>query len=486
MPTAVRIRPSKLLHLLIAVTLCVLGTTAMGDTTVTQETHDQLVKRLAALEKKASAFGPAYTPLYKAALPWYEKWGGRKKGPVDSWMVSPEEYANELATALEKGHNYIAENPGASFPLCFEKKLPGGKTVSVNYLLGLPEGFPEKGHKFPLLIGLHGAGWLAHKVSYSRGDKKPGPMFSVTPINEGGPWQMDFLNAYLDELERILPIDPDRVYVEGHSLGAMGTWEWAMCNPERLAAISPRAGVGSPFRAVRMKNVPAWVIHGSEDDAIPYGYAEQMVTALKALGAEVKYSLLKGAPHNMPPDFDEKPVREWYLQHTRSKKPAPADPIDGLGIRKSGISEPAVITVPEGAFWKVDPAPIGDTTRSRDTSRNAAKALFKKVHDHNALVDSQIIEEVDPVTSTIAYWLPVPKDLQSSVSGDKSVTVLKPREVVRFYGRGETEKVTKQFSKSASKFTKKGRTLSDKIWITPLSGFRRNPTFVAEYWVEIR
>ena len=46
--------------------------------------------------------------------------------------------------------------------------------------------------------------------------------------------------AYLDELCRMFPIDQDHVYVEGHSMGGIATWEWAMGNPERFAAISPR------------------------------------------------------------------------------------------------------------------------------------------------------------------------------------------------------------------------------------------------------
>ena len=41
-------------------------------------------------------------------------------------MVSPEQYATELADAFEHGRNYIAENPGSQWPLMFEKTLAGG------------------------------------------------------------------------------------------------------------------------------------------------------------------------------------------------------------------------------------------------------------------------------------------------------------------------------------------------------------------------
>ena len=74
-----------------------------ADTPVTpawQGTHDQLVARLRSLAPKEGIFGPAYAPLYRAALPWYERWGGRNPNPVDDFMVSPEVYAGELASAL--------------------------------------------------------------------------------------------------------------------------------------------------------------------------------------------------------------------------------------------------------------------------------------------------------------------------------------------------------------------------------------------------
>ena len=53
--------------------------------------HDELVLRLRGLAGKEGAFGPAYRPLYHAAIGWYELWGGRDPAPVDADMVSPED-----------------------------------------------------------------------------------------------------------------------------------------------------------------------------------------------------------------------------------------------------------------------------------------------------------------------------------------------------------------------------------------------------------
>jgi hypothetical protein len=131
--------------------------------------HDRLVERLQAVSGKAGAFGPEFEPLYRAAISWYGAWGGRNDTKVDNNMVGPEAYATELATALEQGRNFIEENPGALFPLAFERTLSNGKVVTCNYWLSLPAGFPRTGGPYPLIVDLHGSGWLGHKISFVRG-----------------------------------------------------------------------------------------------------------------------------------------------------------------------------------------------------------------------------------------------------------------------------------------------------------------------------
>jgi len=446
-----------------------------------QERHDQLVQRLRNLAAKEGAFGPAYQHLYHAALPWYELWGGRDQAPVDADMVSPEDYASELAGALEGGRNYFAENPGALFPLVFRKTLPSGREVGVNYWLSLPAGFPEAGRTYPLVVGLHGSGWLGHKISFKRGTGPGGRTFGVVPIDMGGPWQIDFLNAYLDELLAILPVDPDRVYAEGHSLGAMATWEWALENPERFAAISPRAGIGEPYRAVRLKNVPSWVIHGENDNVIPNGFADQMVSALESQGSAVRYTLIKGGEHNMPADLNEELVVDWYLRQTRSHLPAPADPRDALGLNAEDYSPWALIDRPEGSSWKTGPIDVS----SREKFRDAAKGLFQKAHDRGELVDAPVRQELDPTTNVSTLWLAVPKSLHAAGSPDPSIVVVPGSRCFRFYFRGETQKALDHLKAITPELEAAGHTLSGKVWITYLSIWQNTPGSIAEYCVEI-
>ena len=456
-----------------------------GETATWQQQHDSLVARLHALAGKEGAFGPAYQPLYHSALSWYEQWGGNPRHSVDDWMVSPEEYAAGLADALEQGRNYFAENPGALWPLCFEKQLPNGKTVKANYWLSLPTGFSEPGRTFPLIVGLHGSGWLGHKISFVRKtgkDVAAGRTFAVTPIDEGGPWQIDFLNAYLDELLRMLPVDQDRVYVEGHSLGAMATWEWALNNPERFAAISPRAGRGEPFRASRLQNVPSWVIHGANDDVVATGFADQMVTALRECGARVRYSLLSDVSHNMPEDLDENQVVDWYLQQTRSHQPPPADPRDKLGLNAAGFSPWEIVAQPEASYWASEPISATDF----GAFRKAVGALFRKTHDLHEMAGPPFMEKLDRQTGKVTLWLEVPRMLRTGFRPDANAITRPAAQYVRFYLRGDTKSAQAHLAQIAAEVEGAGHHLSDELWITPLTLWPETPTAIAEYRVAVK
>jgi hypothetical protein len=471
------VRPALLL------TLCVAGFSATAADA--PQHYDQLAARLQALETKAGAFGPDYEPLYRAAIAWYEVWGNHTNDPADTYFVAPDKYAAELADALEHGSNYIGEHLGSAFPMAFEATLADGSVVKANYQLSFPAGFPEKGRKFPLIIGLHGSGWLGHKISYVRGGPTGGRVFQVTPIDQAGPWKIDFLNAYLDELLRILPIDPDKVYLEGHSLGAMATWDWAMNNPERFAAISPRDGSGAAFRAARLKNIPAWVIHGGEDDVILPAYADQMVTAMRAAGGTVKYSLLKGAPHNLPPDFDQSAVVDWYLQQTRSHEPIPPDPLDALGLEPSGFSKPAIVSLPANWFWKSDPTPLHPEPDRRADDKKI-KLLYKKVEDHGALVDSPIRQEFDLEKQTLALRLAIPDSIQPDVKDDASIIKLADRKVARFYCRGEPRAALGRAKEVSAKLKSQGTDVSGIVWLTTLTPRARGTNRINECWIELK
>ena len=46
----------------------------------------------------------------------------------------------------------------------------------------------------------------------------------------------------LTHLLETLPVDPERIYVTGNSMGGYGTYAWAGASPKHFAAIAPMVG----------------------------------------------------------------------------------------------------------------------------------------------------------------------------------------------------------------------------------------------------
>jgi predicted esterase len=49
--------------------------------------------------------------------------------------------------------------------------------------------------------------------------------------------------------------------------------------------------------ASRLKNMPIWAFHGAKDEIAPISEAEEMVKALKAVGNDVRFSVLPDRDH---------------------------------------------------------------------------------------------------------------------------------------------------------------------------------------------
>jgi polyhydroxybutyrate depolymerase len=88
-----------------------------------------------------------------------------------------------------------------------------------------------------------------------------------------------FLRYVMDDVSNRLHIDPQRVYVVGHSNGGMLAYQFASLECARIAAVGVVAGAlgsaqgaGKPLRKVGPPQtpVPLIVIHGREDHSVPF------------------------------------------------------------------------------------------------------------------------------------------------------------------------------------------------------------------------
>ncbi len=211
----------------------------------------------------------------------------------------------------------------------YQKKefIRGGDTLLYRILY--PESYDEN-RTYPLVLFLHGAGergndnelQLVHgaRSFLEENNRKQFPAFVVFPqCPKEGYWselsreegrlvfpfkdkprkEMQLLMALLDQLEAELPLDRQRRYLGGLSMGGFGTFDLLARRPGYFAAAFPICGGGNPSLAgLYAPTTSLWVFHGAKDDIVPPDASRNVVKALEAQQAEVKYTEYPEANHN--------------------------------------------------------------------------------------------------------------------------------------------------------------------------------------------
>ena len=209
----------------------------------------------------------------------------------------------------------------------------------------------EPGQTYPLVLFLHGAGergndnqaQLVHGASeFARADRqKKHPAFVVfpqCPVNQRwveSAWDlpsgknefevapskpMSLTLDLVDTLIRDLPIDPNRVYVTGLSMGGQGTWFAAVSKPHRFAAMLEVCGGGDPSWADQYAGIPVWAFHGQKDTVVPISRAREMIVGLTEAGhsPELRYTEYPNVGHNSwSQTFKRDDVFDWLFSQRK-------------------------------------------------------------------------------------------------------------------------------------------------------------------------
>ena len=211
------------------------------------------------------------------------------------------------------------------------------RAVALDYLLFLPKDHtaqPEK--RWPLILFLHGAGergsdvWrvAVHGPPKIVRDKPDFPFIVVSPqCPAGRRWADDEVLALLDDVLERYPVDRQRVYLTGLSMGGYGTWSLGMSHPARFAAIVPICGGGDPLKALlpdpqnvqALRSLPVWAFHGAKDPVVKLAESERMVDALRKFGCkEVELTVYPEAQHDSwTATYANPKLYDWLLSHRR-------------------------------------------------------------------------------------------------------------------------------------------------------------------------
>lgn len=209
-------------------------------------------------------------------------------------------------------------------------KWESDRYYNFGYVEYLPENF-DKNKKYPLVIFLHGAGErgedldIASRHGYMKHVRESGreyPFIFVAPqCPEKKYWgcYTESLLAFIDHVCESLPIDEDRVYLTGLSMGGTGTWMLAMADPERFAAIAPICGSGIYWNGEPLKEIPIMVYHGDLDDIVPLQNSIEMIKSVNRRGGMAKIKILYGVGHNAwDAAYEGDELYTWLLSHKKS------------------------------------------------------------------------------------------------------------------------------------------------------------------------
>ncbi len=202
------------------------------------------------------------------------------------------------------------------------------KNVGYDLLVYTPKSFLQEKKLWPLIIFLHGSGergsdpnkLKVHSLPKVVDANEEFPFIVVSPqCPDGQRWNAEALNVMLDEVLKKLPIDTNRIYLTGISMGGFGTWKFAIAYPNRFAAIAPVCGWGHLEDVEKLKDKPIWIFHGAKDDVVPPTESEKMVQFLQKFGnTNVKFTLYPEANHNAwDATYANQELYDWFLQHTK-------------------------------------------------------------------------------------------------------------------------------------------------------------------------
>jgi predicted esterase len=179
----------------------------------------------------------------------------------------------------------------------------------------------------PLVVALHGAGGdenafmeryqgLFKKEAQARG-------YLAVAVNGRGPYtgyrgtaERDVLDV-TDLVQRLWRVDPDRVYLMGHSMGGMGTVQVGFDHAERFAALAPIAGFGQASQLAKAPRMPVFLAQGDRDALVPVEGARAFHQAAKTEGRDVEYVEKAGTDHLLIVDQVMADAFDFFDAHRR-------------------------------------------------------------------------------------------------------------------------------------------------------------------------
>jgi predicted peptidase len=128
---------------------------------------------------------------------------------------------------------------------------------------------------------------------------------------------MELVIALIRQAVKTLPVDTNRIYITGLSMGGFGTYDAIERYPGLFAAAVPVCGGGDVSKASAIAHIPLWIFHGSEDPAVNPQYSLDMAEALRKDGAHPGLTMYPETGHfSWLAAYSDPAMMEWlFRQH---------------------------------------------------------------------------------------------------------------------------------------------------------------------------
>lgn len=221
-----------------------------------------------------------------------------------------------------------------------KKSVRIGKTINVDghelkYLLQFPRmkrGINPRS-RYPAILFLHGSTGEKYIDELIVGKHKDGllqdhidgscefPFYVIGPRIPDGicSWSIvsELVINALDCAIAEYPIDTDRIYLAGFSMGGCGVFDLAVKYPRKFAALAPSAGLTEDLDSLdKIKHIPMWIFYCRNDEIMPYSIGYGIITKMMELNANVILTVYPGK-HSLEPTIYAEGTLSWFLMQRK-------------------------------------------------------------------------------------------------------------------------------------------------------------------------
>lgn len=283
---------------------------------------------------------------------------GRQEGAEEQPEASPEESVIQTEEPEAAPEEETDQNEAASAErteVSAEELYAKGSNDVLVYRLFTPETEEEK---VPLILYLHGAGAIGDD-NITHITTKDAASFVTEEMQELHPCYVlapqlperytaagesptdeqsakgwtdeEVQEALMETIEEIAGtngnVDMDRIYITGHSMGALGVWGMIAAYPDVFAAAVPISGLwdGSVDDLV---DLPIWIFHGEKDEVVPVDRETMLRDRLEELGGNVRMTIYTDEdfaaagvtdPHGANvPTYSNQEMFDWMFDQKRN------------------------------------------------------------------------------------------------------------------------------------------------------------------------